>query len=284
MEAPVSETRSDASNGTFPAAVNDLALAARRQKGREISVEELRAYLDGELSQEEDEELKNQLALDPEATNTLLGMIAFRKQVAAGADAEQPVSDWQGMEELLEDDEKIGAGVEAAAGAGPGRAVGGPVLRLWQTAAAIFFVTTAGIFFWGQHRVEQVTEQVSDAYRPRINVFQNDLRPSDFEHQRGPGPGQTISLGVKSERYVVALDIADPGDYPDYGVEFLQISKDGEVRIWGAVGLVPSPAETFNVELHRNFLPEGSYRVELFGIEGDRRELLEAYQMHIMYE
>ncbi|MCP4656674.1 MAG: hypothetical protein GY856_14775 [bacterium] len=279
----MSEPHSDATDA-LAAAVNDLALAARRQKGREISVEELQAYLDGELSREAEEELKNQLALDPEATNTLLGMMAFRKRVAAGADAEAPVADWQAMQELIEDDEEIGAGVAAAAGAGPSRLARPAVLHLWQIAAAVFLVTTVGIFFWGQHRVQQLTEQVSDAHRPRINVFQNDLRPVALELQRDPGQGQTIVLEAETERYVVALNIADPGDYPDYGVELLKISEDGEVRVWGARGLEPSPAETFNVELHRDFLPEGSYQVQLFGMEGDRKELLEAYHVHIMVE
>jgi len=275
MEAPVSETNSDATDVTFTAAVNDLALATRRQKGRELSVEELRTYLDGELSREQEEELKNQLVLDPEATNTLLGMIAFRKQRAAGADAETPVADWQAMQELL---------AQETAAAETSRPVRGVALRLWQVAAAILFVTSASIFFWAQHRVAQLTEQFSDAHRPRINVFQNDLRPVDLALRRDSDHGQAIVLDAKTERYVVALNITDHGEYPDYGVEFLKISEEGEVRVWGARGLVPGPLDTFHVEFDRNFLPTGSYRVQLFGIEGDRRELLEAYHVDILVE
>lgn len=274
----MSETRKDATDGTFTAAILELAVAARRQKGRELSVEELRAYFDGELSQEEEEEVKNQLAMDPEATNTLLGMIAFRKQLAAGSDAEAPDSDWQAMQALLDEE------TATQAATGPSRPVHGAVLRFWQAAAAILFVTSAGVFFWNQQRVAQLTAQVSDAHRPRINVFQNDLLPVDLELRRDPDQVQTIVLDAKTERYVVALIITDPGEYPDYGVEFLKISAEAEVRVWGARGLVPSALDYFHVEFDRHFLPAGSYRVELFGIAGDKKDLLEAYHMHIMIE
>lgn len=216
---------------SFEDALTALTASARAQKGRAVSRQTLRSFLNDELSEEEDERLKDDLVLRPEAARELLSMATLETLPRA--------------------------------------------LWVWRAAAATFLVASLFAGSWAWRLDRQLAAEVG----PRVNVPLASLLPAKELVRRGPGREQVVEIAPEVQRYVLGLMTGSLPELEGYRIEIL---KD-RTAVWGASGLLPDRQGVFSIQVGRDFLPEGVYRIELYGLGEESSRLLAEYPLRIVH-
>ncbi len=255
-------------------AVQQLAEKTRRGAFTlRVTPDELIAYMDGRLSPDEEDRLRERLALDPEATRALLDLEdPSRLDRDAGSDAFVP--SWEATRTRLEDEPDptpaalprivppvIPAGVH-------------PAYR-WALAACLPLLI--GLSFWVYHPVSPPSPQAG----PRANVLHTELLPVDDSPTRDPDSYPAVKLAPETSHLLVIMALGDRHVYPDYQVEI--VDAEGASR-WRQDGFRPSPMGTFNLELPRDFLPPGRYTLRLSGLGSEGSQNLATYSLRLVHE
>jgi hypothetical protein len=76
------------------------------------------------------------------------------------------------------------------------------------------------------------------------------------------------------------LNVSGQPSHSGYALEILD--QRGQ-RLWQGGGLHKSQFNNFTVTLSRRSFPAGQYRINLYGLRGGGRELVEGYALRIRY-
>ncbi len=260
---------------SFRDAVKELTSAARRQTGKPPSPEELIAYQDGTLPEADRGRVQNQLALLPESAQTLLDLVLLSKMESPeqGAEVEGYVPDWAHLKARLKADEPTVSEARTESATAHVRR-----WQVWALAACLPLLLGLGGLVWLQER------ELAEHSRPRINVHQVHLSPLAQQQQRVGSGAQVVTLPASGNHLLLILNIGDRGVFSDYRIEISEAALAGGRLLWRTDGLVSSAYGTFNLEISRNFLGPGDYRLRLYGLGGDREEVLADYWVRFVVE
>jgi hypothetical protein len=235
-------------------------LAAKMREGQDAaahpSVEDLVAYHAGELSEPEDRDLRQHLLLCRDCPDLILALDGFSKlpngegePAPAGMD-----SAWEAVRRQLAREGWFAAGTGKVVRPRPFFLLPRNLLA----AAAIVLVAGLGLLFLG----------LPAGARPRIvaqpqsgAVFE-DLGPA----VRGPVPRIKIS-GTAKWFTLVATPEGPP--YPEYRVELRTAQAPGRL-LWSGPWRPSTGSPDLFLEIPRDFLSPGEYRLDLRGFSGGR--------------
>jgi hypothetical protein len=225
-------------------ALDGMTAEDRRRLGPPPAAEEVAAYMNGTLAAEEEARVRELLVAYPELARTLT--MPF------------PEDD----EPLPELDHHW---AEFQARVAPPRAEGGRVLQFWRAAAALaaaLAVVFGALFLRAQSRLDE----------PRA-AWQ--IAVLEMDGHRGPaGPATVIRPAGESLMLVVPLIGTSP--YREYRLAL----TSGERTLWRSDTLRRDDETTsFSIDVPSSFLEPGRYRVELYGVDGEREEKLGTYSL-----
>ena len=205
--------------------------------GEPPSSEEIEAYLNGELSKEEEERLQTRLAHFPELARVFT----------------EPFPDPHEAE-VVE---------FAAASSRP--------LVFWRTAAIAAAVTAAvfgGLMFQSQSKARRLTSELT---RPRTDLENALLLP---DGQRGnPDEEAPITLPASGEDLLLMPALIHQPEFRDYRVDILDLNVPAPRPVWSSTGIRRRSDDTFEIWVPRTFLNPGIYQLVVYGIDGTMEPL-----------
>lgn len=124
-----------------------------------------------------------------------------------------------------------------------------------------------------QRQAREAQEQLALLERERGRTAEPQLNTVVLEMMafttRGEEPEAPDTVPLSTSAVTLALSAGDVPSYPDYGVEV----RDARGRtVWNGKGLKWDGGNgRFALPLPRGFLAPGSYTIEIFGLDGERR-------------
>ncbi len=229
------------------------------------SAEELVAYHAGELSDPASEGLREHLALCSECTRILLDLAGF-EDLAPPTEADRLSDDDEAIlkrsiEERMQE-EGLGTTPTEVASARKARYAVPPIY--WGAVAALLLLAVGlGL---------RDTRQVPGGTPELFHLYPQTFRSTEQAIFRVPtwADSYVLILGsVGSDSHqIVRMELRDAEGRVVLGVESLPRSGDG----------------TFHHSLPWDRLPEGVYRIHLFGLDSEPPEPLESYTFEIIFD
>lgn len=211
---------------------------------------ELLDYYLGDVSLDRREWIQDHLALCPECVRTVLDLDAFPNPAVPGLREHLSSAD------ISAEWERFRERARGARLSGGWRAFVRTALP-WGLAAALFIVSLSlGV------QTAMLQRQVGGLSRPRGGVELVDLSPVADRIERFDGKAEGVQLSSWADRLVLILNLADAHSFTEYEIEMMAV--DGR-RVWHGVGLHRTQEGTVVLEVPRQFLAAGSYRIRLFG-------------------
>lgn len=229
------------------------------------SVDRWIAYRDGALAAEEEKQLQQHLMGCRECVTLVLDLDAFLLPEAmdrSGISDFEVVAAWRAVRSAIDWD------VEK---------------KRWHIPAilaASLVVAALGLSTWTalEHRsVTELRRLVTELSQPQINVPIRDLYPDTAT--RSGSPPLATEVPDQTRFITLILNLPEPREFPEFQVEIIDSAG---TAIWRGRGLEMSPYGTFTLGLARDFLPTGEHRILLFGLDGDRRVLIQPYAVQIL--
>jgi anti-sigma factor RsiW len=274
----------DGEKGSFSEALRAYAEEARRKLGEHPAVEVLAAYHEGRLPEAEQERVADHLALCTACRELLLDL-------AKGADlgpaeGTQPLSDrdvaaaWEGVRGRLEEEPGAKPASRAEPLRPPGPTAREPAAsprteprrapertappRRRPLALAASLLLGVGLF-WGASALYRSWQQA--------NTVLVELSPEE-ERTRGSEGSATVPADAKRFALILNLPEGEP-----------VVPYEAEVARGEQVVLRPPPVDrgdgTLRLDLTRDDLPPGDYRVRLFGGAGSARAEVATYEFEV---
>jgi len=257
-------------------ALKAIMAAKRDELGGAPTPEELLAYRDGLLDPAARQVVEEKLAAYPEAAQTLADLAAFPDLDETPELTEEDLDvRWQAFRKRLEEVESPRPPVPSPGprrDALPGRG-GTDRSRGWSSTfrlAAAAIVALATGFFAGRGSRPDLPDGVA------VNVTIAELTPVE---EGGTRSLATVEMPDTSEEVMLVLGLLDEREFADYEAEIL--TADG-VQRWSRGGLRPTKLGTFHLGFRRDALPPGTYRVHLYGRDGERRTPLATYDLRLL--
>ncbi|MCP4660024.1 MAG: hypothetical protein GY856_31870 [bacterium] len=256
----MSETTTD-----FRASVATQVEAAWEASATHPSVDRWIGYRGGALAAEEERHLQRHLVGCRECVALVLDLEAFSRPEAtdrSGISEFEVAAAWRAVRSAIDRDvEKEG-------------------WHLPATLAASFLVAALGLSTWTalEHRtVTELRRTVAELSQPQVNVPIRDLHPDTTTRSGSPRPATEVPAVARS--FTLVLIPPEPQEFPDYQVEIFD--SEGNA-LWSGRGLEMSPDGTFTLGLAHDFLAAAEHRVLLYGLDGDRRVLIQSYTVQIL--
>ncbi|MCP3964202.1 MAG: zf-HC2 domain-containing protein [bacterium] len=259
--------------------VRELAPEMCRELGPPPTPEELDAYADGDLAEEEADRIREHLTWSRESRKVVLDLVAFPDVEPPPTEA--PLSESELRTAWRELQARLDADARPAREPAPATPLAAKVLA-WRpqgtfggslaALAAIFLTTSlAGLGFWNL----SLLQDIEDLSAPRILGDVVGLIPAGIPFRGEVGP-RAVTAG--SEPLVLSLSLTDTTPYRYYLVEIND--PQGHVH-WQGGGSRLTSAGTLAVLLpRRDFLPAGDYRILLY-VQDDEKKLLGEYELRI---
>jgi hypothetical protein len=269
----------------FTRAARAVVSAARRRLIAHPSLDELSAYRAGRVTPAVRESIRDHVSLCGECLQALLAL--GDRAVAAGppgaasnsaaANATAPAEGPPPFERVWRQFLTIRAAhvngtaadneapEEAEDQPGAMRRLAPPRPALLGFAAGVVFAVAIGWLWWSFAARPEIT--VNEPLWTLVAVRDD---PSAVEHRRIPPDARQVTL---------VLTLLDAGDHAGYRVEVRE--RRGGQLVFGVGGLRWRPELGFRLDVPRELLPPGSYRVELFGIDRGRETDLAKYGLDI---
>jgi hypothetical protein len=271
----------------FVDALRAIMAAKREELGEPPAPDELLAWRDGRLDPAARERLEARIAVYPEAARALADLAAFPAiEPAPGVQdvsAEEVGARWQTFRQKLADlppsqspavppapvlrhEPRASRAPQASHG------YGYPARGLAAAASVALAVGLGGGYLAGRASLDPAPDS-------SINVTIADLLPVEDGGDRAARPSANVELAEDSEELMLILNADDPGEFSGYSAEILDAQG---ARVWSREGLQPTKVGTFQISFRRNVLLPGTYRIDLFGTNGEERRLLARYEVRIV--
>jgi hypothetical protein len=250
------------------------ALAARRRGGENHPPpEDLVAYRAGDLTAEEDDRIQEHLTQCRECARLLLDLDEFEQLTPPPADL-GPVdaraeASWQRLRSRLRDEEEPEEEPPIL------RHRPRPRVPLWRN-PAVPWALAAGLALCVVGlglRTANLQQTVRKMSEPEINLAVVDLYGDSERTTRGEAPPEEKLSGGS----VLILNLPEgSSSFKDYEVELVPAAKHPSFE--PQRGQAQDGVLTYRLPLSA---PPGSYSVHLYGLGGDRRQLLDRYSFKI---
>jgi len=239
-------------------AVNGVFMADDRRGGEPPTYDEVRAYMEGRLPEEEAEKIRERLVEHPELVRALTA--EFPSEPAQPGDADY-VSDEEYPEHW--------ARLERRMNGEPAR----KVVSFWpylSVAAAIAAIVFGSLL--AQARIQLAEERM-----PKAAVPSNILLP---DGQRGPTEKPAI-VDLDGDSILLVLAIVGSSEPVDaYRLEMVRTAEPQKV-LWSTRMRATPDADTFTISVPRSFLEAGKYEVRLSSIRGSHQESVATYTFQV---
>jgi hypothetical protein len=130
-------------------------------------------------------------------------------------------------------------------------------------------------------QISQLRRNVDAFLQPQLNAPVIDLDPRDSVRGAFTQTSRMVLIPAKTNVFTLILNVAGQPSFPDYSLEVLGSTGD---LIWSGKGLQKSHFDTFTVAVPRSLLTGSEYQFRLYGLRGDKRELIENYRVRIQYQ
>ncbi len=258
------------------------ALAAAKRGDFHPSPEDLLSYQAGDLDRQAAERVLRHLAACSQCTRTVLDLESFPEVEPVDADRAVSSSDvaerWSRFEERLQREPERGRHRVAEE-----KPLGffARLTRPWHSLAFTRAVATAllmatVVLSWTL--LERLPQPVDGS--PRINLALTELAPSEDSGQRGQAPAVRLPAGTSG--VLLTLALLDPRTFPAYAIDMVS-EATGDI-VWHRDDLQRNPEGIFTVQLPREFLPAGSYRIDLRGVDEESEQPLASYRVELVLE
>ena len=262
------------------ASLEAIMVAKRDELGEEPTPEELLAYRDGRLSPEARAAVEARLAVYPDAARALADLAAFPDvEPAPGVPAlsdDEVEARWRAFRERLGDTQPAPPAAlqppppPRERPATPRRPFGP---RLAAAAMLGVAIGGAGGFLAGRGSRPGASADVEI-----VEIV--ELAPLGEGGARSEGTA--VELGPAAEGLVLVLGAPPPdGRGGGRGGDRVEIRDEAGALVWSREGLRPTSLGTVQLSFDRGALEPGSYRLTLFGRDGERRTPLAIYELRL---
>jgi hypothetical protein len=254
--------------------VRRMAAEARERLEKHPSPDQLVAYEAAELSETEASEVREHLAVCHECSRAVLDLASFPKiEPRPGVEllsSEEEETQWRRVLDRIAQEESE-VGTRDGSGASSHKR-----WRPLQLLAAMLAVASLALGFW----VVRLERQRAIEEGPTANVYVAELSPLGASVPRGEQIHRAPA-GMRS--VLLLLSVADLRTFDDYRLTVRRDGPEGELA-WEKDGLVRGPQGGFSINVPRDSLPAGRYRLILEGVSGEASETLAQYDLRIEYE
>lgn len=260
----------------FRTSLKAIMAAKREELGEPPTPEELLAYRDGRLDPVERQRMEARIAVHPDAARALADLAAFpHVEPAPGTPEltdEEIGARWQSFRrrlpelpkpEPVKEEESPAPATVVPIGAHR-RPFGLPL------AAAATVALTAGLA--GGFLAGRASRDVPESF---VNVHIEELTPVTEEERSAP---VAVEMPESSEGLMLILAAEEGEAFPDYEAEI--VDPQG-VPVWTRTGLRPTSFGNFHLSFRRGALDTGTYRIHLYGRDGERRTLVATYELRL---
>lgn len=243
-------------------AIRELAEEDRRKLGDPPTAEEMLAYSRGELSVAEEERIQDLLVAYPELARMYSTPFA-EEPPARETDQvrpEQLAANWNDLQRRV--------GIAAPVQHATGRVL---VFRrhLPAAVAAALALVFLGLLMRSEYRARDTARE---AMRPRLLASPQELTPGGSR-----GAGAPTMLRKDGEAYLLKPRLINEVRYPHY---HLELHDSRNKAVWTNNTAEPDEDDAFQIVIPHAFLRDGEdYRLQIFGVDGERRELLGSYDV-----
>lgn len=238
---------------------NRRLMAEQREKlGDPPTAEEMLAFSRGELSEPEQERIRDLLVAYPDLARMYSAPFAEE-------DANSRVADEEIAAGLADIKRRLGGNVV------PLRS---PVRRYLPTSiAAALALLFFGLYVQAESRARN---HVRSLQLPRILGAAQELDPDDNRGSAAPTP-----LRKDGDAYLLEAHLMDDVRYPHYVLELY----DATGAIWTSHPVEAAATNAFQIVIPHEFLNIGSsYRLRVFGIDGESRRPVGSYDVAVPAE
>ena len=267
-----------ASNDEIRAAFRELAIG-NTEADTHPGPEDLFAYLDRKLRVDDAERVREHLAFCPHCSRLVLNLKRFPgvrplqgKSPSRGAVSRA----WKDFRDRLDEGElEPEESEEAVPRANAPLVLWPPVgfQKVLPAIAAALLILCLGLSGW----VVSLRQKIETVSQPKVHVHLTDLVPVGEAAIRARDSRVEVRVPEWADRLVVILNLFESGSYAEYHADISEAPPTGRRQVWSHQDLRQSPDRNFVIELPREFLPAGSYRIDLFGVEGGQRVRLAEY-------
>ncbi|HEX6099186.1 MAG TPA: hypothetical protein VF432_22930 [Thermoanaerobaculia bacterium] len=252
-------------------ASRELRADERRKLGDPPTAEELQAYYRGELSEQEEDRIRDLIVAYPE-------LVRMYREPAPDAPrpgdsdyvgADQVASGWRTLQQRLR--QPSPARVQAVRG----EAQRGVLLYVPTAVAAVLAVICFGLYVRAEGRARYFAEQ---SRQPLILAAAQQLDPDGNRGSASPLP-----LRKDGEAYLLKPVLVNEFRYSRYQIE---LRDSNDALLWSNRDAHPADDEhAFQIVVPHTFLTEGqTYRLGIFGVDGQKSERLASYEFKVPVE
>jgi hypothetical protein len=130
-------------------------------------------------------------------------------------------------------------------------------------------------------QISQLHRDVDAFSQPQLNAPVIDLDPNDSVRGASTGTSRTVRIPGKANVFTLILNVAGQPSFPEYSLDIL---GTGRVSVWSGRGLLKSAFGTFTVVIPRRLLTSSQYQFMLYGLRGNRRQLIEDYRVRFQFQ
>ncbi len=257
MISSTNETMTDAQ-----ALATALAEDAGKRAGGHPQLDELADYLAGDLAPETQARIQDHLVACRTCTTKLLDLETLSEpgpQPAEGVADLALAAAWREQKTRIADLE--------------GARRHQRTMRWVSAVAASFFVATVGLSV----HVTQLRQTIVGLEAPEVNPPVVYL---DGSVLRGGAETETTELGAEDRSLILNITPLTT-EWTTFEVQVLSASGS---EVWTGRGLDLTDYGTLDLRMSRGVMPEGDCQVRLFGLDGDRRELLQETELAVRGE
>lgn len=248
------------SKSDWQAAAREAAAADRQRHGEPPTAEDVLAYMNDELPEEEAARVRAGLVAHPELARILAEPIADEGDLGAPELDRQ----WRRLRDRVQGPRKIAAMTRKQRG------------NSYFAIAASVVICLMGVLLVQSKMQERTLQQ--EIRQPRIAFQTTTLRTADH---RGPSSaGATLS--AKAEGHLLVAPLLDPPQYREYRLDLVDTAGPMNRPVWSRGGLAQPPDDRFQLLLPRGFLEPGTYQLTVYGIRDADAERIAAYNIHIV--
>lgn len=274
----------------FLTAIQALAAEERPDDEMHPDVEDLLAYRDRILPEDQRESLQEHLALCHECTGLILdyeNFLAPDSQSDPCLGAEQIAADRHALEKRLgRREDGFGELLEFRNSTLPTRATAprqSTVPAMYFQLVAALLVATVGLTSW----VVVLYQRLAELDGPRTNISVHTLLGTDAQPMRGLASANNLPSSTADEGVMLILASGRLTTDSAFRLELLGLEKNaGEKEaLWSYDGLRRDPEGRFTLTIPSRYLNAGGdYVIRIYVLDGEGEELFEEYVFRLASE
>lgn len=232
-----------------------LAAEQREKLGDPPTAEEMLVFSRGEMNAEDEERIRDLLVAYPELAR--MYSAPFPEEPEAGISNEAIDHGWDDVQRRL--------GVTVM----PARA------RMRNYIPTTIAAALALVFFGLFVQAESRARDNARGDLPRVLGA-----PQELESDGTRGSGSPTTLRKDGDAYLLKPHLFNQVHYPHYSIEL----HDENGAVWTTPSAQPDEKDAFQIVIPHSFLRPGAYQLRIFGVDGEARRNVGAYDVGVPAE